>query len=118
MVGKARAIKGQAASAQQQQQYLLVLFVSRPLLDGRRPTYPVSAQLSISDLSIAPASAGDDEPDDMAAAGWQGPRGGVGLARCCCEGPTARASRKDAAVREEATRARAQERVSGRRESE
>lgn len=50
--------------------HLLIRFVSLPLLEGRRPTYPVSAQLSMSDLSIAPASAlGDDEPEDMVAAG-------------------------------------------------
>jgi len=52
---------------------LLVRFVSLPLDDGLLPTYPKSAQLSIKDFSIAPATAsGDDEPDAMAADGMGG----------------------------------------------
>lgn len=48
---------------------LLVRFVSLPLDDGLRPTYPVSTQLSIR----APVMAsGDDEPDDMLADGRRG----------------------------------------------
>lgn len=67
-VGKRKARLGAKIKEVSASVDLLVRFVSLPLEDGRLPTYPVSAQLSISDFSIAPATAsGDDEPDDMPA---------------------------------------------------
>lgn len=70
--------------------------MSLPLLDGRLPMYPVSAQFSINDLSMAPAAAsGDDEPDDMALK-RRGKVGSDGLQICTM--PTRANREKSAAV--------------------